>query len=300
MGKLNEEKKAMLAATLAYTIFGLSYLFSKMALNVAEPMILLCVRFTVTFLVLNLLVLTGLMKLDLKGKNILGPVLVGMIQPVLYFVFENYGLKYTTTSFTGVISAISPVFTAVMGAIILRERPNWRQWLCIGISIVGVLMISLGADSGVNTPLGCICLLIAYFSGSFYSILIRKLSKEFSPFALTYIMFTVGFVFFAALAFLQYREQTLPMLVSSLSHREFLIACLYLGAAASVGAYMLANYSLSTLSVTRSTIFSSFSTVVSVLSGILIMGDPFTPVSIVAFVLIMAGVWGVNYFAKNK
>ena len=297
---MTQEKKGMLAAAAAYTIFGLSYLFSKMALNVAEPMILLCVRFTVTFLVLNLLVLTGLMKLDLKGKNILGPVLVGMIQPVLYFVFENYGLKYTTTSFTGVISAISPVFTAVMGAIILRERPNWRQWLCIGISIVGVLMISLGADSGVNTPLGCICLLIAYFSGSFYSILIRKLSKEFSPFALTYIMFTVGFVFFAALAFLQYREQTLPMLVSSLSHREFLIACLYLGAAASVGAYMLANYSLSTLSVTRSTIFSSFSTVVSVLSGILIMGDPFTPMSIVAFVLIMAGVWGVNYFVKNK
>lgn len=296
---MTQEKKGMLAAAAAYTIFGLSYLFSKMALNVAEPMILLCVRFTVTFLVLNLLVLTGLMKLDLKGKNILGPVLVGMIQPVLYFVFENYGLKYTTTSFTGVISAISPVFTAVMGAIILRERPNWRQWLCIGISIVGVLMISLGADSGVNTPLGCICLLIAYFSGSFYSILIRKLSKEFSPFALTYIMFTVGFVFFAALAFLQYREQTLPMLVSSLSHREFLIACLYLGAAASVGAYMLANYSLSTLSVTRSTIFSSFSTVVSVLSGILIMGDPFTPVSIVAFVLIMAGVWGVNYFVKK-
>lgn len=297
---MTQEKKGMLAAAAAYTIFGLSYLFSKMALNVAEPMILLCVRFTVTFLVLNLLVLTGLMKLDLKGKNILGPVLVGIIQPVLYFVFENYGLKYTTTSFTGVISAISPVFTAVMGAIILRERPNWRQWLCIGISIVGVLMISLGADSGVNTPLGCICLLIAYFSGSFYSILIRKLSKEFSPFALTYIMFTVGFVFFAALAFLQYREQTLPMLVSSLSHREFLIACLYLGAAASVGAYMLANYSLSTLSVTRSTIFSSFSTVVSVLSGILIMGDPFTPMSIVAFVLIMAGVWGVNYFVKNK
>lgn len=297
---MTQEKKGMLAAAAAYTIFGLSYLFSKMALNVAEPMILLCVRFTVTFLVLNLLVLTGLMKLDLKGKNILGPILVGMIQPVLYFVFENYGLKYTTTSFTGVISAISPVFTAVMGAIILRERPNWRQWLCIGISIVGVLMISLGADSGVNTPLGCICLLIAYFSGSFYSILIRKLSKEFSPFALTYIMFTVGFVFFAALAFLQYREQTLPMLVSSLSHREFLIACLYLGAAASVGAYMLANYSLSKLSVTRSTIFSSFSTVVSVLSGILIMGDPFTPMSIVAFVLIMAGVWGVNYFVKNK
>ena len=296
---MTQEKKGMLAAAAAYTIFGLSYLFSKMALNVAEPMILLCVRFSVTFVVLNLLVLTGVMKLDLKGKNILGPILVGIIQPVLYFVFENYGLKYTTTAFTGVISAMSPVFTAIMGAIILREKPNWRQWLCIGISIVGVLMISLGSDSGVNTPLGCICLLIAYFSGSFYSILVRKLSREFTPFTLTYIMFTVGFVFFAALAFLQYREQTVSMLASALSHRDFVIACLYLGAVASVGAYMLANYSLAKLPVTRSTIFGSFSTVVSVLSGVLIMGDPFTPVSVVAFIVIMAGVWGVNHFVNN-
>ena len=297
---MTQEKKGMLAAAAAYTIFGLSYLFSKMALNVAEPMILLCVRFSVTFLVLNILALTGVMKLQVKGKNLLGPILVGILQPVLYFVFENYGLKYTTTSFTGVISAISPVFTAILGAIILREKPNWRQWVCIGISIVGVLMISLGSNNGVNTPLGCICLLIAYFSGSIYSILIRKLSREFTPFALTYIMFTVGFVFFTALAFIQYREQTISMLTSALSHKDFVLSCLYLGAAASVGAYMLANYSLAKLPVTRSTIFGSFSTVVSVLSGIIIMGDPFTPVSIVAFLLIMVGVWGVNQFSKNK
>ena len=66
---MNDEQKGMLAAGTAYTIFGLSYLFSKMALNIAEPLILLCARFTVTFIVLNLLVLTGAMKLNLRGKS---------------------------------------------------------------------------------------------------------------------------------------------------------------------------------------------------------------------------------------
>ena len=41
---MTEERKEMLAAGIAYSIFGLSYLFSKMALGVAEPLILLCVR----------------------------------------------------------------------------------------------------------------------------------------------------------------------------------------------------------------------------------------------------------------
>ncbi len=297
---MTKEKKGMLAATIAYSIFGLSYLFSKMALDVAEPMILLAVRFSVTFVVLNLLVVCKVMKLNLKGKNLLGPVLIGILQPVLYFVFENYGLKYTTTSFTGIVSSISPIFTAILGVIFLREKPNWKQWICIVLSIAGVMMVSLGNTGGENTLAGCFCLLAAYLIGGFYSILIRKFSAQFSAFELTYIMFTVGFGFFLIMAFVTHGGDTVSMLTSAVGNGKFIVACLYLGAAASVGAYMLANYSLATLPVSRATIFNSFATIVSVLSGVVLMGDPFTIVSGIAFILILGGVLGVNRFADQK
>lgn len=297
---MSEEKKSMLAAGVAYSIFGLSYLFSKMAMEVAEPLILLCIRFLVTFLTLNLLIVFRVMKLNLKGKNLMGPILVGILQPVLYFLLENYGLKYTTTAFTGIVSSISPIFTALLGVVILREKPNVKQWICISLSIIGVAMVSIGSTGGVNTLPGCVCLLAAYFVGSFYSIYVRRLSSQFSSFELTYIMFTVGFVFFTGLAFTQYRGETISMVTTALQNRGFILACLYLGVASSVGAYMLANYSLARLPVTRSTIFSSFSTIVSVLSGVILMGDPFTVVSAVAFILILAGVTGVNRFAAKE
>lgn len=299
MKKLTDEKKGMLAAGVAYSIFGLSYLFSKMALNVTEPMILLLVRFTVTFVILNLLVVFRVMKLNLKGKKLIGPILLGILQPVLYFVFENYGLKFTTTAFTGIVSSISPVFTAILGVFILKEKPSLKQWLCIGLSITGVLLVSIGSSDGVNTWYGCLCLLAAYLIGSFYSILVRKLSKEFSAFELTYIMFAVSFVFFVILAFAQYGGETVPMLSTAVADWKFMIACLYLGGASSVGAYMLANYSLARLPVSRATIFSSFSTLVSVVSGVIIMHDPFSIVSAISFILIMVGVWGVNRFAAK-
>lgn len=297
---MSGEKKGMIAASTAYVIFGLSYLFSKMALNITNPIILLCVRFTITFIALNLLVVTGLMKLNLKGKKLLGPILLGIIQPVLYFFLENYGLSYTTTSFTGMISALAPVFTTILGALFLKEMPNKKQWLCICVSIAGVLMVSLNGSSGENTMLGCACLLLAYISGSFYSLLVRKLSKDFSAFELTYIMFTVGFVFFLGFAFVQYRGETVSMLTYALSHRDFVIAAIYLGAISSVGAYMLANYSISKLPLARQSIFQNMSTVVSVLAGVIIMGDAFTWVNLAAFVLILAGVWGVNKFVDAK
>ena len=84
---MNEEKKGMLAAGAAYGIFGLSYLFSKLGLNVTSPVILLCLRFTVTVVLLNLLVAAGVFKLNLKGKNLLMPILLGFLQPVLYFSY---------------------------------------------------------------------------------------------------------------------------------------------------------------------------------------------------------------------
>ena len=293
---MTNDQKGMLAAAGAYTIFGFSYLFSKMAMSVAEPMILLCARFSVTVIVLNLLVATRVLKLDLRGKRLWGPILLGLIQPVLYFILENYGLKYTTTSFTGMVSAVSPIFTAMLGALLLRERPNVRQWLGIVVSIAGVIMVSVGSTGGENTVGGCLCLLGAYFLGSFYSLYVRRLSREFSAFELTYVMFTVGFISFAILAFAVYGGETPAMLGAALSHGQFVAAILYLGGVASCGAYMMANYSLSRLTVARSTIFGNFGTVVSVLSGVVIMKDPLTLTSGVAFVLILTGIWVVNRF----
>ncbi|MBR4961462.1 MAG: EamA family transporter, partial [Clostridia bacterium] len=276
MSRFTDEHRGMLAASAAYIIFGFSYLFSKMALNVAEPFILLLARFTTTFLVLNLLVLTGICKISLRGKSLLAPVLVGILQPCLYFVFENYGLAYTTTSFTGMISAVSPIFTAVLGALILKEIPNRKQWFFILVSICGVLMVSLGGSGGKNTIAGCLCLIGAYFIGSFYSLTIRRCSDRFTPFELTYVMFTVGFVFFAVLTFGTYRGETLPMLKEALTHGQFVLSVVYLGIGASVIAYFLANYSIARLPVARATIFGNLSTVVSVTAGVVLMGDPFT------------------------
>ena len=297
---MNEEKKGMLAAGAAYGIFGLSYLFSKLGLNVTSPVILLCLRFTVTVILLNLLVAVKVFRLDLKGKNLTAPILLGLLQPVLYFYLENYGLKYTTTSFTGMISAVNPIFTAILGAIILREKPNGKQWLCMALSIAGVLMVSLQtASSGANTLLGCVCLVAAYFTGSFYSLLVRRLSKDFSPFELTYIMFTVGFVCFFGHTLIQYRGGAFAQMGEALSHWQFIASILYLGGLSSVGAYMMVNYSLARLPVARSTIFSCMGTVVSVLAGVVIMKDSFSLLSLAAFVCILCGVWGVNRFSTE-
>lgn len=292
--EMSDERRGMIAATVSFSLFGFSFLFSKMALNLTEPAILLFARFFVTFAALNLMLVFRLGKLDLEGKNVLPALLLGVIQPVLYFVFENYGLKYTTASFTGMFSASIPIFSAVLGALFLKERPSWKQWAFIAVSISGVLMISMGGSGGRNTLPGVVCLVLAYLMGAVYMLLSRRFSRTFTAFEITYMMFLVGFVFFTGMALVQYRAAAFPMLLSALGHRDFVAAALYLGLGSSVGAFMLANYALARLPVARATIFGNLSSVVSVLAGVLFLGEPFGPVQAVAFILILGGVWGVN------
>lgn len=296
---MNEQRKGMLAAFAAYAIFGLSFLFSKVALGLASPMVLLCVRFGVTVIALNLMVAFRVVKLDLKGKKLGGAIVLGLLQPVLYFIFENYGLSFTTTSFAGMMSSISPVITAVLGAVLLKERPTLKQWVCIGISVSGVMLMTLRPGGGQNTLAGCLCLVGAYFAGSLYTLLSRRLSRQFKPFDLTYVMFIIGFVFFTGGAVAENGADTLRVIAGALRHPEFVGGILFLSLLSSVGAFLLINYSLARLPVARAAIFNNLTAVVSMLAGVLIMKDPFGWMTALASVLILAGVWGVNRFGAE-
>ena len=97
---------ATLAGLLGYSIFGFSFLFSKIALGLTTPFVLLSVRFLTAFLVMNVLVLTGRMKLSLRGKPVKMLLLLGLVQPVVYFICENYGIALTSASFSGIMLGI--------------------------------------------------------------------------------------------------------------------------------------------------------------------------------------------------
>ena len=262
-------------------------------------MVLLCVRFGVTVIALNLMVAFRVVKLELKGKKLGGAIVLGLLQPVLYFIFENYGLSFTTTSFAGMMSSISPVITAVLGAVLLKERPTLKQWVCIGISVSGVMLMTLRPGGGQNTLAGCLCLVGAYFAGSLYTLLSRRLSRQFKPFDLTYVMFIIGFVFFTGGAVAENGADTLRVIAGALRHPEFVGGILFLSLLSSVGAFLLINYSLARLPVARAAIFNNLTVVVSMLAGVLIMKDPFGWMTALASVLILAGVWGVNRFGAE-
>ena len=137
------QTKAIFAALLGNTIFGFSFLASKVALGFVEPFVLVATRFCIALFVLVMLVLLKIVKIDLKGKPVGKLILLGVFQPVLYFVFESYGIANTSSSISGVLIALIPIVSFFTGSIFLKERFQVQQLFWAIISVLGVCILSV-------------------------------------------------------------------------------------------------------------------------------------------------------------
>lgn len=291
----NTKLKGSLAALLANIIFGFSFLFSKVALDYAHPLIILAVRFTVAFAVLNLLWLFKIVKLDLGGKPKKRILLMALAQPLLYFIFELYGIGSTSSAISGVIISLVPVAVIILSTLFLKERPTLSQILFSALSLAAITAISvLSNDGGENKLTGILLLLGAVVCAAFFNILSRSESTHYTPFERTYIMFLVGTVGFNLIALISLGGGYFTELASACVSLPFWSSIGYLSIVSSIAAFMLYNYSTTVISTVRSASFSNIITVVSVLAGILILKEVLSIPQLVCCALIVIGVLGVN------
>ena len=294
---MSNTAKATLAGLLGYSIFGFSFLFSKTALDFASPFTLLGTRFLLAFLAMNFLVILGKAKLSFKGKPIGSLLLLGFIQPVCYFIFETYGIDCTGAAFSGIMIGTVPVVGLIFGVLFLGEKCSILQGVFTVLSVFGVFLTTTGGFGNISSK-GFFLLLGAVISAALFTILSRKTSELFSAFERTYIMFALGSAVFIPIALWENRKDFSAM-GSAFSNPMFWVSVIYLAVISSVCAFLLINFALNHLSAGRALIFSNFTTVISVLAGIFIMGDSFSAAQILGILIITFSVFGVSYQKKT-
>lgn len=300
---MNAKKQTLgiVAALVANIIFGFSFIFSKMALSVAEPIIILSARFTISFAVLNFILIFGKVKINYKGKPKFNLLLMGLMQPLLYFIFELFGLSLVSSALSGVIIALVPVVVMILAVVLLSEKPTVLQILCTVLSIVGVAIISIISNDGSrNYTFGIILLVGAVICASIFSVLSRKESQRYSPFERTYIMFLLAAIGFNTIGAVIYKNEYIPSLITAFTHYEFLIAVTYLSVLSSVVAFLLYNYSTTVINVVQSASFSNIITVVTIVAGVAILKEYFGVAEYLLCSIIILGVWGVNVFTRKQ
>lgn len=258
------------------SIWGLSFLSTNIAVSRLAPIQVVTLRWTAAAAVFAVLALLGKVRLprDRRGWKLL--LAVGLMQPCLYGLFETEGIRLTTTSESAVIIGAIPVMTLLLGSVLRRKKSGWLTVAGIFLSFFGIACCTVLSPQFTvgGKLLGYVELFIAVMAGAAFMHLSSKAGQWYGSVEITAAMSFIGCIFFNVLNLAKgYGLDTYRM---SVQYPDAGLACLFLGVLCSSLCYLLMNYILSRIdnAAIASNLSNCWTTVVGVLSGIVIMGDP--------------------------
>ena len=298
---MNLRAKALAAVIAGNTIFGFSFLFSKVALQMTVPGVLLAARFLTAFAVLNIIVIFGrliknrdgepLVIFSLRGKPLKDVLLLALFQPVIYFAAESYGIQFTSSAFAGTIIAVIPVMGVISDVIIMKAAVSKKQIICALTSVAGVALTTLGAEGMKSSVAGTAILMAAVVAGALFYVFSKKAGEHFNTLERTYVMFGTGSAVYVCFALILCAGDYERLIADVITMPEFWGCIIYLAVASSVAAFIALNYGSSHVSVSEASIFANLTTVISIIAGVAVLHETFTLQQIAGAAVIIASVY---------
>ncbi|MFJ7754620.1 DMT family transporter [Peribacillus muralis] len=294
---------AYMLAIVHASIVGLSFLFTKMAIAESNPLDTLAFRFTVSFVIILLLVAMKVIKVTYTWESIKYLIPLSLLFPTLFFAFQTFGLKYSQSTDAGILSAVTPILTLMIAGYFLKEKTSLYQKLSIVLSVVGVIFIFVVKGSTINFSdmLGMVLILLSCIATACYTTMTRSLAKDYTPGEMSFFMMGTGFIVFNVAALFSHLKQgSMGTFLSPWSSMEFISSILYLGILASLVTSLLSNTILTKIKASQMSVFANLSTVVTIAAGALILNEKITIYDLTGSILIILGVIGTNYFGGKK
>ena len=146
--------RADLALVVAAFFFGTTFLIVQDAVEAADPVPFLAVRFLIGGAVLGLL---GRGRPATRGE--LRDGVAGGAALLAGYVLQTVGLQYTTPSTSAFITYLLVVFVPLIGFVALGRRPHPLTLVGLVMAVAGLVLLTGGADAsfgkGEALTLGC-------------------------------------------------------------------------------------------------------------------------------------------------
>lgn len=264
-----------------------SFIALKLAFQFYHPMWVIFGRMAVASVV-TLICLPWFRSVRLRPRDV--PILAGMAlcEPCLYFILEAKALENTTASQAALITTLMPLLVAVGSAMLFKEMFSGRALFGFAVAIGGAGLLSIGGGATASAPnplLGNFCELMAMLCATGYTLFLKRLSSQYSPFFLTAFQAVVGSLFFFPFLFMP--GTFFPSGIALVPT----LAVVYLGLFVTLGAYGLYNFAVSRIPAGQAAAFINLIPVLTLVLARLILDERLTPVQYMAGGLVLLGVF---------
>jgi len=273
---------------LSMIFWGMSFIWSTIVFRYLEP---------ITTVFFRLILSSGILFGGLKLFNKLEKVkkehyklffLSALFNPFLYFIGENFGLKYSSATISAVIIATIPVFSPIAAFFFLKERLSMLNVAGLFLSFVGVLAMLVNKDLSLNAaPVGMICLGFAVIAAIVYSLLLKRLAFHYSAFTVIAVQNLIGAILFLPL-FLIFDFSKLSGIVYNYS---WVSALIMLSVFASSLAFVFFAIGTREIGVSKTSIFTNLIPVITATGSFFLLNESFSLQKIIGIVIVIGGLF---------
>lgn len=287
---------AYLGVTLAVLAWGGSFIATKVAVGQVSPVTVIWLRFGIGVIILGL---AAWMRGQLawpKRKDLAYFGLLGLIGIAFHQWLQATGLQTSQASTTAWIVASTPVFMAILGWLVLKERLAALQIAGIALAACGVLLVVTQGDflqllQGRFGKPGDFLILLSAPNWAVFSALSRRGLQRFPAAQMMFYVMTSGWLL-TTIFFLSGPGFSEIALLDS----DGWVGVLFLGVACSGIAYIGWYDALQILPASQAGAFIYLEPVVTVIVSSAVLSEPVDPASLLGGAIILIGVWLVNRF----
>lgn len=294
-------KKVYIVAVIFSTLIGFSFLGVKICIKYANTIQILVHRYNVAFFAMLILVLTGIVKVRFKGKSRKN-IIITAGGYIVFMALQTWGLMYATSIVGSIMFAVIPIMAKILAGILLGEKSTLIENIFVSLSVASLIfMIVMGAGELTFSIPGVIILVLSSISMALSNVYMRFVRNEYSPWEICFMITAIGFVLFNFVYLIyavrggSYRSYFEPFL-----HKEFIFAVSYLAIACIIASSTLVAYMLRYLPAVKATIFGNVSTMISIIAGVIVLGEPLKCYHIICAVLIILGVVGLSVSGQKS
>lgn len=179
---MNKQLKADLSLLGITMIWGASFTLMKEGIKDIPPYTFLAIRYIIGCLILAIIFYKRMKNIDretLKYGIIIGAALTGG------GIFQIVGLQFTTASKSGFITGLCVVFVPIFLSIMNRKLPDKKSTMGIFLSLLGLGLLTLSGDLGINKGDFLTLISAVFFAGQV--IFIDRFAPRFDTIALTVV-----------------------------------------------------------------------------------------------------------------
>lgn len=280
---------AMLSLLFVMVIWGSAFSVTKAAIAEVPPVLIAFLRYALAAaILLPLALLRRSSSPPMSKQHWLTVAAMGVCGFTLFQAGSNIAQSYTTATQAAMIQSIIPVLTAILAAVVLRERPSGRRVAGIALSLAGVcavVLVTAPGESGSSPVLGGVIMLAAVSTWAIYTVLAKRLTGA-DLLQVTAYSTTFGALFLLPLALFESGGLVVPVISAG-----GWLSIAYLGVMSSALACLLYNHSLEHLEANQAATFINLVPIVGVLVAVLFLGEPLNGWQLAGGGVTLVGVW---------